>query len=228
MFGRCRRRHYSAGLFKCLKTSAISRRGKILYGYVSLQVMRDSPLWSILTEKPRDLRLQCCLTAYLSSICGRRSWIDISEKGSIPGDVEERKVSWIKSKCDSSPNIARNGCTEPLQERTSALSTSPPRQKVLPRQFPCFAHSNPHYYHIQRQQGPKHSPNCIVQAPCGRFEVFCTTTLDNSIPLIWTVGLRSISIHGYVDLRRSPFLYGKLSSIDLSSIDSNGIRSPCT
>src|SRR5271154_5306978 len=37
-------------------------------------------------------------------------------------------------------------------------------------------------------KGPKHSPNCIVQAACGRFEVFCTTTLDYSIPLIWTVG----------------------------------------
>ena len=40
--------------------------------------------------------------------------------------------------------------------------------------------------------------------------------------------ITSISIHGYVDLRRFLILYGKTSSIDLSSIDSNGIRSPCT
>src|ERR1700685_2247329 len=84
--------------------------------------------------------------------------------------------------------VAQNQIKPDLQERMSALSTSPPRQKVQRRQFPCFAHSNHHYYHIQRQQGPKHSPNCVVQAGCGRFEVFCTTILDYSIPLIWTVG----------------------------------------
>src|SRR5271163_5302584 len=37
----------------------------------------------------------------------------------------------------------------------------------------------------------------------------------------------SISIHRYVVLHRSLILYGKHFSIDLSSIDSNGIRSPC-
>ena len=62
--------------------------------------------------------------------------------------------------------------------------------------------------------------------------------LEYSLPPLWTiqsplVGLSeskstSISIHGYVDLRRSIILCGKYSSIDLSSIDSNGIRSPCT
>src|SRR5271170_6510822 len=62
--------------------------------------------------------------------------------------------------------------------------------------------------------------------------------LEYSLPPLWTiqshlVGLSeskstSISIHGYVDLRRSVILCGKYSSIDLSSIDSNGIRSPCT
>ena len=66
--------------------------------------------------------------------------LGISEKGSIPGDVEEGKVDLgsSPSAIDSSPNnITRNGCTEPLQERMSALSTPPPHQKVLRRQFPC-------------------------------------------------------------------------------------------
>src|SRR5271170_2150050 len=35
--------------------------------------------------------------------------------------------------------IARNQIKPDLQEEMSALSTSPPRQKVLRRQFPCFA-----------------------------------------------------------------------------------------
>ena len=91
--------------------------------------------------------------------------------------------------------VARNQIKPELQEEMSALSASPPREKVLLRQFRCFAHSNHHYYHIQRQQCPKHSPNCIVQAACGRFEVFCTTTLNYSIPIIWTVGIQE-----YVDL----------------------------
>ena len=84
--------------------------------------------------------------------------------------------------------VARNQIKLELQENISALSTSPPRQKVLWRQFPCFSHSNHHYDHIQRQQGPKHSPNCIVQSRLRRFEVFCTTVLDYSIPLVWTTG----------------------------------------
>src|SRR5271168_4325132 len=62
--------------------------------------------------------------------------------------------------------------------------------------------------------------------------------LEYSLSPLWTiqshlVGLSeskstSISIHGYADLRRSIILCGKYSSIDLSSIDSDGIRSPCT
>ena len=63
--------------------------------------------------------------------------------------------------------------------------------------------------------------------------------LDYSLLPLWTIRSHligqlseskstSISIHGYVDLRRSIILCGKYSSIDLSSIDSNGIRSPCT
>src|SRR5271154_6494209 len=69
--------------------------------------------------------------------------------------------------------------------------------------------------------------------PSRRFGLFSAATLDYSIPLSSIVGLSeskstSISIHGYVDLRRSIILCGKYSSIDLSSIDSNGIRSPCT
>src|SRR5271154_4758776 len=62
--------------------------------------------------------------------------------------------------------------------------------------------------------------------------------LEYSLLPLWTiqshlVGLSesksmSISIHGYVDLHRSIILCGKYSSIDLSSIDSNGIRSLCT
>ena len=91
--------------------------------------------------------------------------------------------------------IARKQIKPELQEEMSALSTSPPCEKVLPRQFRCFAHSNHHYYHIQRQQCPKHSPNCIIQAVCGRFEVFYTTTLNYSITIIWTVGIQE-----YIDL----------------------------
>src|SRR5271169_6896532 len=59
--------------------------------------------------------------------------------------------------------VAQNQIKRELQEKMSPLSTSPPHQKVLRRQFPCFALSNHHYYHIRRQQGPKHSPNCVVQ-----------------------------------------------------------------
>ena len=123
--------------------------------------------------------------------------------------------------------VAWNQIKLELQEKISALSPSPPPQKVQRQQFPCFAHSNHHYTTSSDSKAPS-TPNCVVQAACGRFEVFCTTTLDYSIPLIWTVGSTSISIHVYVDLCRSLILYGKDSSIDLSSIDSNGIRSPCT
>src|SRR5271170_2179945 len=123
--------------------------------------------------------------------------------------------------------VAQNQIKRELQEKMSPLSTSPPHQKVLRRQFPCFALSNHHYYHIRRQQGPKHSPNCVVRLIGSilydHFGPFNPTYLDR-----WESKSTSISIHGYVDLRRSLILYGKHSSIDLSSIDSNGIRSPCT
>src|SRR5271154_4494627 len=102
--------------------------------------------------------------------------------------------------------VAWNQIKLELQEKISALSASPPPQKVQRQQFPCFAHSNHHYTTSSDSKAPS-TPNCVVQAACGRFEIFCTTTLDYSIPLIWTAGNPR--------LHRSLILYGKHSSIDL-------------
>src|SRR5271170_2565751 len=120
----------------------------------------------------------------LTSEKGGRCPVMLRRERSILDQVQVRSILRLRLP----EMIPRKQIKPELQEEMPALSRSAPCQKVLQRQFPCFAHSNHHYYHIQGQQGPKHSPNCIVKAACGRFEAFCTTTLDYSIPFIWTVG----------------------------------------
>ena len=112
----------------------------------------------------------------------------------------------------------------------SALSTSPPRLRVLGDNFQALLVQSVSIATSSYSKATITLQNALYKSLVVDLKYFVLSlwTIQSELLGLSESMTASISIRIYVDLDRPLTLCGKYSSIDLWSIDSERIRSPCT